>query len=214
MMPLKIDILCSDKNHPIRPLLYQWAALQEEDVCIVSTQSQLRGGDFLFLISCQEIINAVQRQRYRHALVIHASNLPAGRGMSPHIWQIINGTTDITVSLINAEDEVDTGDIWHQICFKLEGHELFTEINDLLFDCELTLMNWALTYCDLYTPRKQQGAINVYRRRTPNDSCINPHKTLAEQFNLLRVADSQRYPAFFDLCGKRYFIYLEKEENS
>ena len=62
-------------------------------------------------------------------------------------------------------------------------------------------------------PQEKRDA-TFYARRTPKDSELNPAKTIAEQFDLLRVADSQRYPAFFYYRGHRYLIKLEKSESS
>ena len=47
-----------------------------------------------------------------YTLVLHASDLPDGRGWSPHVWDVISGKSSLTLSLINAEDSVDTGHIW------------------------------------------------------------------------------------------------------
>jgi len=49
-----------------------------------------------------------------HTLVLHASALPKGRGWSPHIWGIVQRDDYITLSLIEAEEEIDTGRIWKQ----------------------------------------------------------------------------------------------------
>ena len=206
-----IDILCSDPKHPIRPKLEAWSSLHP-GAKLCTQSNDLRGGDFLFLISCQEIIEAPVRARYRHCLVVHASNLPRGRGMSPHVWQIIEGCNEITVSLLDAADPFDTGSIWSQQTFKLEGHELFDEINEALFACELELMDWALSYCDSESPKEQSGTPTYYRRRTPEESQLDPGKTLAEQFELLRIADPIRYPAFFYFRECCYQISLIKRE--
>ena len=48
-----------------------------------------------------------------------------------------------------------------------------------------------------------------YPRRTPDDSNVNIHKSLAEQFDLIRVADPERYPAFFEFRGRKYICRLE-----
>ncbi|SFM98391.1 methionyl-tRNA formyltransferase [Formivibrio citricus] len=209
----QVDVLCTDPRHPVRPLLESWRARQAaHDIAILGHSSQLRGGDFLFLVSCQEIIRAEIRNRYRYALVLHASPLPQGRGMSPHIWQVLEGKREITLTMLNAEDALDSGDIWVQQVFCLEGHELADEINAKLFDCEIALMDWALENCESSSPRTQSGEGSFYRRRTPEDSRIDPEKSLADQFNLLRVADPERYPAFFDWQGHRYHIVLKKAE--
>ena len=42
------------------------------------------------------------------------------------------------------------------------------------------------------------------------DSRLDPHRPIADQFDLLRVADPDRFPAFFDLRGHRYLVRIEK----
>ena len=67
-------------------------------------------GDILFLVSCSEIVKKDIRMKFRHTLVLHASSLPKGRGWSPHIWEILNGADQIVISLLEAEDKIDSGD--------------------------------------------------------------------------------------------------------
>ena len=97
---MKISILCSSKDHPVNTYLTEWVAeisiCHEVDVC--RDQSTLLGGDLLFLISCTEVVQSHYRELYQKTLVIHASDLPQGKGWSPHIWQIIEGKTQIVVS--------------------------------------------------------------------------------------------------------------------
>jgi methionyl-tRNA formyltransferase len=210
---MKISILCSDPAHPVYPHLERWRAAHSgrHSVELVRATTELSGGDLLFLISCTEIIGPAIRNRYRASLVIHASALPDGKGWSPLVWQIIEGRNDITVTLLEAEDSVDSGAIWHQAQLHFEGHELVDEIHSALFAAELALMDYAVAHCASITPRPQPNAPSrYYRRRTPEDSRIDPGRSLAEQFNLLRVADSGRYPAFFDYLGHRYEISLKK----
>jgi methionyl-tRNA formyltransferase len=57
----------------------------------------------------------VDRAKYDSSLVLHASDLPAGRGWSPHIWAITNGAESVTLSLLEAEDQVDSGRIWKKM---------------------------------------------------------------------------------------------------
>lgn len=209
---MKISILCSDPRHPVNAWLERWSSRQDGDheVRLVRRSEELTGGDFLFLVSCTQIISKTTRGLYRHSLVLHASALPAGKGMSPHIWQILEGKNAFVVTLLNAEDKLDAGDIWQQREIQLEGHELYEEINTKLFDIELELMSWAIEHCDRNAPRKQVGKSTSYRRRTPDDSRIDPAQSIESQFNLLRVSDPARYPAFFDLRGHRYKIVIEK----
>ncbi len=207
-MSKRIDVLCSDPQHPIRALLSTWCEQQGARLC--GRSEELDGGDFLLLVSCQSLINSALRAKYRHCLVLHASDLPQGRGMSPQVWQVLAGAKQITVTLLDAADPVDSGAIWQQRSFTLQGHELYDEINAKLFDAEFELLNWALAECAQHQPYVQQGEPSYYPRRCREDSRINPEQSIAEQFDLLRVADTERYPAFFELHGYRYEIVLKK----
>lgn len=61
------------------------------------------------------------------------------------------------------------------------------------------------------TPHDQTGNSGVYlRKRSPLDNQIDPTKSIEEQFDLLRVSDNDRFPAFFELRGKKYTLKLEK----
>lgn len=130
--------------------------------------------------------------------------------MSPHIWQILEGRSEIVLSMLNAEDEVDTGDIWRQLTIRFDGTELYDEINSRIFDAEIALMDWALENIDSAAPRPQSGEPSYYKRRKPDDSRVDPNSSLAEIFDLLRVADPDRYPAFFEFRGAEYEIRIRK----
>ncbi|RLA47494.1 MAG: UDP-glucuronic acid dehydrogenase [Gammaproteobacteria bacterium] len=214
---MKISILCNDPVHPIIESLHLWMkemTSKGHSPVLVSDKADLQGGDILFLVSCSQVILNTERKKYKASLVIHASDLPKGRGWSPHIWSILNGSNEITVSLLEASEPVDSGDIWLKIKFTLENHELLPEINEKLFRAELLLMTQAIEQFELIKPVGQEGHPGAYMpKRSPVNSQLDPHKTIAEQFDLLRVVDSQKYPAFFDYRGKRYIVKIEKVEN-
>ena len=106
---MKIDILCDSKVHPIRPILEEWIGdqCQSLELQLLEQSSELEGGNLLFLISCQSILSRKILEQYSACLVIHASDLPIGRGWSPHIWQILDNQTELTVSLIEANEKVE-----------------------------------------------------------------------------------------------------------
>lgn len=211
---LNISILCSDADHPISPWLARWVDQQRgaHEVEVVHKKGELSGGDILFLISCHEVVQQDSRDRYKATLVIHASDLPLGRGWSPHIWQILKKKRLIKVTLLEAEDRVDSGAIWTQADLRIEDHETYGEINSKLFDVELSLINFAVRNWEVIEPRPQdEREPTTYPRRLPADSRIDPEKSIADQFDLLRVSDPKRFPAFFELHGHRYLIQIAKE---
>lgn len=209
-----IDIICSDVSHPTRPYLEQWRDERSEDIQIIESPSQCRGGDFLFLISCHAIIDAALRSRYRHTLVCHASDLPHGRGWSPLVWQILEGRDDIVVTLLEAEDKVDSGRIWAKEVCHIAPSDLFDDISEKCAETQLILMAKAVDEEATITPTVQTGEPTFYPRRKPSDSELDPDKTLAEQFDLIRVSDPLRYPAFLRYRGEEYVIRIERKTDA
>lgn len=211
---MKISLLCSDAKHPVNKYLKAWMATQQDlhEVELVQRKSELAGGDVLFLISCAEIINAEDREKYSASLVLHASDLPKGRGWNPHIWEIVNGAEAITLSLLEAEDKVDSGRIWRKLDITVPKHALWDEINHLLFEAEVELINYAVQNFGTASPvfQKDTYDANYYPKRTPADSRIDVNKSIAEQFDLIRVCDPNRFPAYFEHLGIRYTLKLEK----
>jgi len=211
---MKIDVLCSDVEHPIVPWLKQWCDnnCANTSAQIYHSSSELRGGDVLFLISCSEFISEVVRNAYQHVLVIHASDLPKGRGWSPHVWQLLERKELVTLTLLDADEPIDSGAIWTKKKIFIPRHFIFSEINEVLFGAEIRLMDEGLRMIsEGATPEQQKEAgVSYYRKRTPRDSEIDPNQSISQVFDQLRVADPERYPAFFRLHGYRYKLTLEK----
>jgi methionyl-tRNA formyltransferase len=211
---VKISILCSSSVHPVNAILLSWIKRHEQNhkLELIRKTSELTGGDVLFLISCNEIVTAKDRALYSVCLVLHASDLPKGRGWSPHIWELSAGSSEITLSLIEAGDKVDSGRIWKKIKIAVPPTALWDEINDLLFTAEVQLMDFVVASFGTVQPQEQPSDVSptYYRLRTLQDSRIDPYRSLAEQFNLIRVCDPNRFPAFFEYMGVCYLIKLEK----
>lgn len=210
---MKITVLCSDARHPVNPYLEQWiAATTGHTIELVRKKADATGGDILFLVSCSEIVTKQDRSAYRACLLLHASDLPRGRGWSPHVWEIAQGAEEITLSLLEAEDKVDSGRIWKKLRIQVPRHALWDEINRLLFEAEIALLEFAVENFHVIEPQAQQddGNASYYPRRTPQHSQVDPSKTIVEQFDLIRICDPNRFPAFFEHLGHRYLLKLEK----
>jgi methionyl-tRNA formyltransferase len=211
---MKIDLLCSDPNHPVVPWLEAWknSRASGDEVALLHEVGRLAGGDVLFLISCTEILTPERRGLYRHVIVLHASDLPKGRGWSPHVWALLEGARAITVSAISAAERVDSGDVWAKRSFDVAPHALHDEIHAALFDKEVKLMHDVVGMI-----RRGEGPVpqpdvepTYYPRRSPADSELDPGKSIAEQFDRMRVCDPERYPAFFKMHGHVYEVRLKK----
>ena len=174
--------------------------------------SHVRKGDIAFYLGCGQIIALPVLARNRHNLVVHESDLPHGKGWSPLTWQILEGKNESPVTLFEAEERVDSGTIYLRDVMRFDGTEL---VEDLRKKQAAYTIRMCLSFVRGYPGivskgRDQSGRASYYRKRAPEDSRLDPDKTIREQFNLLRVVDNERYPAYFELDGLRYTLTIQR----
>lgn len=206
-------VILSDKtswiNSTVEVLAANWNQLGHEVFCFHDLQ-ELPAADFCFCLSFSKILKKEVRDRFDHTLVVHASDLPAGKGWSPLTWQILEGKNQIPVTLFEAGDTVDSGPIYAQRHINFEGYELIERLRRRLAEKTYELCSWFVSeYPRSSTQSKiQEGSESFYPRRVPKDSQLNVNKTIAEQFNLLRIVDNKAYPAFFEWKGRRFVLTI------
>jgi methionyl-tRNA formyltransferase len=170
--------------------------------------------DIVFILSYHKIIEKRYRKFHKHNIVIHSSDLPQGKGWAPLFWQILEGKNEIVFSMFEADDGVDSGDIYMKKTLKLNGYELNNELRkkqaELIIEMCLEFIN---NYEKYKVPTPQKGKESFYKKRTPKDSELDINKTIKEQFNLLRIVDNENYPAFFYIDNQKYILKIEKAEN-
>jgi len=167
--------------------------------------------DIVFILSYHSIIQEEYLKKNKHNIVVHASDLPQGKGWAPMFWQILEGKNDIVFSMFEAGRGVDDGEIYMKKTLHLNG----TELNDELrfkqaeFIIEMCL-DFLKNYEQCKIPRVQMGKESFYMKRGPKDSLLDIHKTIEDQFNLLRIVDNENYPAFFYIKNKKYILKIEE----
>jgi len=174
--------------------------------------SQIKNGDVVFYLSCGQIVPVDILSRNNHNLVVHESALPHGKGWSPLTWQILEGKNEIPITLFEAEESVDSGNIYIQDVMRFNCAELVDELRKKQAEYTTRLcVSFVKNYPSIIAKgRKQIGKTTYYKKRVPKDSKLDHDKTIREQFNLLRVVDNVRYPAYFELNGIRYMLKIEK----
>lgn len=177
-------------------------------VVLIDSKNNLIKGDIAFFLSCFEIVSDEYLKLNKNNIVVHASDLPEGKGWSPTSWQILEGKNEIPVTLFEATNSVDAGDYYIKDKLILNGTELIEEWQEKL---GLKIVEMALKYVINYTellPVKQIGTESFYKKRRPEDSKLDIDKTIREQFNLLRIVDNEKYPAYFSINGQDYKISI------
>ena len=177
-------------------------------VSIVTKHSDVQEGDILIMLGCNRIFKNLALNK--HNLIVHESDLPEGRGMSPFTWQVLEGKNEITITLLEATDAMDAGVYYDKVRVKLNGTELVEDWRILQYESTLKLITKFLKRYPEVKGTKQKGTPTFYRKRTIHDSKIDVDLSIRSQFNLLRVVDNSRYPAWFEINGTKYRLSIEK----
>lgn len=209
---MKLQILCDNEYSWIVPFIHKYVETKKKqglDCAFFQRHEDIIEGDVLVLLSCEKLYKALHLNK--NNLVVHESLLPAGKGWSPLSWQILEGKSEIPVTLFEAAENVDSGVIYDVEYIILKGHELINEIRIQQAKLTFRLLDKFIANYPNNFGVEQIGNSTYYPKRTLIDSEVDINIPLIDQFNLLRVCDNERYPAFFWFEGIKYNIKIEKE---
>jgi len=214
----KAIAICSDSdswmNEYIPGLLLGWLVTGHQCVWVHSS-ADLPGGALCFYLSYGRIVDQLTCEKYKNNLVIHASDLPSGRGWSPTSWMILEGKQSIPVTLLEVVKNVDSGPIYAQEWIELKSTSLTDQWRAELADATLRLATDFVSRFpeSLNSAHCQEGEATYYAKRCPKDSELDIDKTLRDQFNLLRIVDNDNYPAYFLYTGKKFVLQIREEDS-
>jgi methionyl-tRNA formyltransferase len=113
--------------------------------------------------------------------------------------------------MFEALNDIDGGDIYLLDKLELTGYELNEELKKKQAEKIINMcINFVNNYDTFKTLIKQSGNETFYEKRNKSDSVLDINKSIKEQFNLLRVVDNEKYPAFFEIDGKKYLLKIKE----
>ena len=216
---MNITILTDNPNSWIIPHVEELKQLlSNHKVKHIFSQDDIKGGDIMFILSCEKIIPEEQLNLHTSNIVVHPSNLPEGKGWSPLAWQILEGKNTIPVCLFEASPKVDSGNIYLKDIIELDGSELNDEIKFIQGKITIKLILKHLENIELLSLNKvpsqeQKGKETFYPKFKRENNELDINKSIKDQFNILRTVDNKGYPAFFNLDGNEYTIKIYKNNN-
>lgn len=148
------------------------------------------------------------------ALNIHPTLLPSYRGPTSGAFILINNEKKTGSTVHFLEPETDAGDIVMQSEVKLTTFDTVRSMQKKVYRTEPQLLIEALRKLERGEPatiQKSQEA-SIFPKRTPDDSRIDPNKSLLDLFNEIRACDAEMYPAFFYLEGQKVCVKLWRPE--
>lgn len=182
------------------------------EVKYINDKMQIESGDLCLIMSCLKIIKDGYLQLNKNNIVVHASDLPEGKGFSPMQWQILEGRDEITITLFEAVKEFDAGPYYLKEKLKFTGNELYKEMREKLGEKMIDMCLKFIENIKTIKPVEQTGKETFYQRRTEKDDELYIKKTIEEQFRHFRIADNENHPLYFKYKDTKYFLKIYKAE--
>jgi methionyl-tRNA formyltransferase len=148
----------------------------------------------------------------KYNLNIHPTLLPKYRGPATH-WHIVaNGEEETGLTIHEIDEGMDTGPILVQEKVSLTPFDTIKTIMEKTMPLEPIAFRKALKLIKnnelTLTPQDESIASTYTKMLTPEDSVMDPEKSLLDLYNHIRACDPDRFPAFFEYEGKRIGVKL------
>jgi methionyl-tRNA formyltransferase len=128
-------------------------------------------------------------------VVFHMTDLPFGRGGSPLQNLIKLGLSDTKLTALRVTEQLDAGPVYRKKDLSLAGsaQEIFERCSQLV----LSLIGEILD--ESISPTEQRRKVEVFSRRTPEQSSLLGLSRFDELFDHIRMLDAEGYPhAYID----------------
>lgn len=168
--------------------------------------------DVLITSGYMKIIDEDAIKLPKYSINIHPTLLPKYRGAHSGWYIIANNENETGITAHFLDKEMDCGDIILQKKIKLNKFDtsksMMIKTNQLEPEVVYEVIQ-LISRNEIKRYKQDESNATIYKRlRTPEDSVINPEKKLLELFDEIRACDSEKYPAFFYLDGRKVFIKL------
>tara|TARA_B100000029_G_scaffold436822_1_gene451627 strand:- start:109 stop:765 length:657 start_codon:yes stop_codon:yes gene_type:complete len=178
---------------------------------VFTDHKKIRNYEIVFILNYTKILNQTFLKKNKLNIVVHASNLPKGKGFSPMQWQILKNKNKIPICLFKATSKVDSGEIYEKNYIFLRGTELYDELRYKQAIATFKIIKKFLNKYPRIKGKKQKGKSTFYKRRTPQDSRLNINLSLKKLFNHLRLANNTSWPSYFIFKNKKYYLTIYQE---
>lgn len=179
---------------------------------LIHDKNAANGGKISFILSCTRIVGKDFLCKYEHNIVVHASDLPSGKGFAPLKWQILEGKEEIVLTMFEAVEAVDAGPYYLKEKLHFCGTELLDELQAMMAEKIIVMCAAYAAAPDSFQAIEQSGKESFYAKPTRENDRLDIDKTIRQQFNHLRIADNENFPLWFSYCGQKYYIKIYKEK--
>ena len=115
--------------------------------------------------------------------------------------------------MFKISEKVDSGPIIMLNSFNVCRTDLYPELRKKQ---AISIIKMIRLFLDLYPNLKyknQIGSESFNKKRNHLSSKLNVNKSIKSQFNLLRICDNEKFPAFFYIDNKKYILKIFQDKN-
>ena len=213
-MKFKVGFLIDPNNNWIeKSIKKRFSKNTKKYIYLVSkNKKRFFNFDILFILGYTRFLSSNFLRKNSLNLVVHESDLPKGRGLAPVQWQLLKDKKRLPIKLFKVNQKIDTGDIYEHDYFFIKKSDLDNEIRFKQALATIKIIENFLRKYPRVKSSKQKGKASYFKKRNPKDHKLDVNKSLKANFNLLRISNNEKYPAYFNLHGKKYIIKIFKSE--
>lgn len=157
-----------------------------------------------------EILNSIKLGFWN----LHAGKIPEYRGGSPLNWQLINGESEIGISVLKVTNAIDDGPILGQTTFQIQGLDSIIDLHKKASTSfsELLLKLLAdINHSILHAAPQDESRAIYWHQRSDEDGYLNPSIQSAEQIDKIIRAVTKPYPgAWFKIDNEKIRVFKGK----
>ena len=150
----------------------------------------------------------------KNIFVIHESNLPKGRGMSPLFNQILNGKEKIVSTIFRCGKNFDDGPVILKKEFYYPGNLVYEEIKALQMKNSISLIKRIIKLINKskLSTKKQIGKSSYFKKISSKINELNINKSIKSQINILRTRDKKKFRGFFFYKKRKFYLSMIPEK--
>jgi len=208
---IKVAYLLDNTNSWIKKYLKKSTLIKKNKKYsskIFTNYRRIENYEIVFILNYTKILKPNFLKKNALNLIIHASDLPKGKGFAPLQWQILEKKNKISICLFEAVQKFDSGRIFAKDHLILKGTELYDEIRYHEAKVIIRMIKIFLKKYPNVISKKQTGKSTFYKKRNPNDSELNINIPIKKLFNQMRIANNEKWPSFFYFKNKKFIIKI------
>ena len=164
--------------------------------------------DILFILGCKKILKNELLKKNKLNLVIHESELPKGKGMSPVSNQLLTGKKKIICTMFIATERVDSGPIILRDKFVIGKLDLYEDWREKQAKTTIRMCSRLLKTKKINF-QVQKGRPTFFSKLVKEKFKIDPKKTIISQIHKLQAADFKKFRPYFKFKKKIFYIHNE-----